>query len=394
MAVSTRRPESLLITLPLLVACASDAGPSLCRIPDPEGPVSVVSQASLDSAPRLELRELWRAGGLDEGAALAVPTSLRVARDGTAALPDFGAGAVWLYAPDGEFLGSVGGRGQGPGELLAPIAAAWDAEGQLLILDAGQSKMERYDLSGGTSETLSLPPEFLGPIVASGQVGWFELRGDGTAYLEYPHIPTTPTGASTASLRHLRMAPGEREATVTLETTYPAQQLPAFNLTTRPDWPRALVGVGPIRVAVAPSSDRYELRLLDEDERVTRHLCVEDASPPSPPDPDGEELDEQWIDTAAELSAPSRPALLGRVVVDGDDRIWVERTLPRPGSGWDRIYGAPGGRLDLFSPQGELIARVQMPAGLRFQDAVGDTVWAFTIGDLQEVSIVALQIPR
>lgn len=50
------------------------------------------------------------------------------------------------------------------------------------------------------------------------------------------------------------------------------------------------------------------------------------------------------------------------------------------------------GRRTLRIRRSPFLARVEMPSRLRFQDAAGDTVWAFEIGEVDQGSIVASEI--
>jgi hypothetical protein len=360
-----------------------------CEISDPQAPLQIVGAEEVQGAPTWGLSELWRAAGLREGANLTLPTSARVSRDGTLAVPDFALGTVWLFGSDGEWLGSAGVRGQGPGELVAPIAVGWSDDDQLFVLDAGQMKMERFDLSNGTSVTLSIPSDLMAPVASAGEVGWFGIRGDGMAFLEFP-IRTSD--APSVAVRFARAGPGDKEVQTAWQTDYPLATAPGYNRPSRPEWPRTLIGVGREVWVVAPRSSRYELLIYDRSESPRTHLCVGDREVFGQGHERLTDVDTDRVREVEALPASGEAALFSRVVVDADDRIWVERTLPRSGAPWDALYGTPGALLDLLSSEGEFIGRLRMPEGLRFQDARGDTLWAFHIGHLQEIEVVSSRL--
>lgn len=362
------RPRRFLLGCAVLLAACGGTDAALCEVGEPEGRTVQVSPEEIRAAPEWDVVEVWRARGLDDGAAMTMPTSARVSGQGVVAIPDFMGGRVWLIGADGAWLDPIAGNGQGPGELLNPLATAWTADGDLLVLDAVQSKVERYGLGTGRSGTLQLPADLLGPVVNSGQVGWFGLQGDGVAFAE---LPSSSTGEDRLLARVGRAAPGDGVREIVVETEYPGDRAPVYDRPSLPEWPRAVVAVGADRWAVARRSDRYEFIVYDRGDEPAFHLCVSDGEP------------------------AGAAALFARARLDRDGRLWVERDLPGVDSMFDTLYGVAGARLDVISATGELLARVELPEGLRFQDARGDTLWAFSIGELDEVDVVAAEIrPR
>jgi hypothetical protein len=345
-----------------------------------------VLEGDLASGARWTLRELWRAGGLDDDTGLTVPTSGRVGRGGILAVPDFAAATVWLLGPDGIWLAPLARRGEGPGELLYPLAAAWDARGRLFVLDAGQARIEAFDLDGGTTETLRIPPGLMAPVFEAGAVGWFGLTGTGDGFVE---LPPADVGSGESVLRFIRAAPGDDARRIAWEARFPTGQVPATTGQVPTSWPRPVLATGPDTWAVAPASDRYEVLVMEASDRPRFQLCVDDTEhfgeglPPSP------ELLEGLAEAYERLPAPDRPALLSRMVLDADGRLWVQRELGVSGAPWDAVFGVAGAHLDAFSPDGAYLGRLRLPDELRFQDARGDTVWTFRVGELGEVGVVA-----
>ncbi|MDT8369097.1 MAG: hypothetical protein RQ745_07805 [Longimicrobiales bacterium] len=384
---SPRRTLALPFCL-VLIGCGSET-PWVCEVPEPEGPVVRVSAEEVAEVERWGAVELWSAGGLEAGGAqLMMPTSARVRADGTLAVADFASGDVWLLDREGRWMEPVAGRGEGPGELLSPLATAWTSAGELLALDASQSRVERFDLESGASETLRLPPDLLGPIFASGEVGWFGMRGDGTVFVELPS-----SASEDATVTYVRAAPGDAERSVIWEAEYLEGPLPAYDRPTRPEWPRAALAVGVDRWAVAPRSDRYEVIVYGPRDEVDVHICVSDRERFGPGGAGGE-VDAGVRPAADGLPRSETEALFSRIRLDHDGRLWIERELPGLDSPSDRVHGVAGAHLDVVSPDGELLARMQLPDGLRFQEARGDTLWAFRIGEFDEIEVVAARITR
>lgn len=379
---------SVLLTLTITAGCGSGAGPSMCDVAEPLGPLILTSGEGVAAAERWQVVELWRAGGLDEDAAqMMLPASARVSADGTLAMADFQSGDVWLLDRHGDWLEAVAGRGEGPGELMSPLVAAWTPEGGLLALDAAQSKLERFDLSTGAAETLRLPADLLGPIFSAGQVGWFGLRGDGAAFVE---MPSSASGSGRVEFAMGR--PGDEKRSVVWATDYPAGLVPAYDVPTRPEWPRALLAVGIDGWAVAPQSDRYEIVVFGATDGALMHICVEDQERFRQVGPDPFPPEDEWLVEIEAQAHSESEAILSRIHVDHDGRVWVQRELPRPGAPYDPIFGVAGATMDVLSPAGEFLARVRLPDDLRFQDAKGDTIWAFSIGEFSEIDVVAAEI--
>lgn len=380
--MTTPRNGLSCLLLAAFTAACTDAPSADCEIDAPLAPVVTLPAAAVSGAPEWRVEEVWRAGALHGDADLTVPTSARAAGDGRVAIPDFATATVWVLDPDGQWLAPVGGRGQGPGELQAPIAVAWRDDGALRVLDAGQNKLELFDLAAGTTETESVPDDLLSAVIGSGEVGWSGLRADGMAFVETPS-----RGPDETTVRFLAGGPGDGAARVAWESAWPAGTVPAYDRPTRPDWPRPLLAVGPDGWAVAPSSARYEIVVFDGLDEAAIHLCVA-GQEPATAHPDAPEVPEELARDMGRLASASARALFSRVLMDRDGRLWVERHLPAIGSGADRMYGVAGASYDVLTAGGAVVARVTLPAGWRLQDALGEHVWAFEVGPLGEVDVV------
>lgn len=66
--------------------------------------------------------------------------------------------AVTGFDSEGECLFRVGRQGRGPGEFTRPRRIALSDEGVLFVLDAGNARIERFDVAGSEAERLSAIP--------------------------------------------------------------------------------------------------------------------------------------------------------------------------------------------------------------------------------------------
>lgn len=156
-----------------------------CEVIDPDGQALTNPSGGIWPA-ELSWREVWRAGGLVDDEALVRPAGVAVSPDGSVAIADWGLGAVILLGPDGDWQGPVTVRGEGPGEVQAPVAVTWVDADTLLILDLGAFRILMLDLASHSSNVTPVDQAFLSPVYASGQVRFVALQPDRTVWLEYP----------------------------------------------------------------------------------------------------------------------------------------------------------------------------------------------------------------
>jgi DNA-binding beta-propeller fold protein YncE len=55
---------------------------------------------------------------------------------------------IWIYGADGGAIGSLGGRGNQPGQFNLPTDAAVGPDGSLWVLDAGNFRVQAFDAAG------------------------------------------------------------------------------------------------------------------------------------------------------------------------------------------------------------------------------------------------------
>jgi len=90
--------------------------------------------------------QLSRTIEIDESTAVPITkiTDVAVASDGRLAIADSKAVQVTVYDGNGVFLGSVGAKGDGPGEFRHPLAVTFDEKGELYVVDGTPPSLIRY----------------------------------------------------------------------------------------------------------------------------------------------------------------------------------------------------------------------------------------------------------
>jgi hypothetical protein len=156
------------LAVPLLLivgACAPSESPNGWTItvdrPDGAGPVQVVNAppAAGEDAVTWRVDEEVRIGGADvEGpTSFGAITQLAVDRAGRTAALDYQAQELRIFAPDGAHLRTVGGPGEGPGELGRPFGVLADGD-RFLVADQGNARVSVFAADSGF--VVSYPTDF------------------------------------------------------------------------------------------------------------------------------------------------------------------------------------------------------------------------------------------
>ena len=355
-----------------------------CEITDPDG--QAVANTSLGAWPaELSWREVWRAGGLNDDETLLRPAGVAVSPDGSVAIADWGLAEVIVLGPGGEWQGPVMIRAEGPTEVRAPAAVTWVDAKTLLVLDLGAFRIVTLDLASDAANVTSVDQTFLSPVYASGQVRFVALQPDGTVWLEYPG-PVEDGWEERSFVRWSTDKP--------VNDTVISSHARGFAGATLAAWPRALLGVGRETWVVSNPDGRYELEVFDRDGTSLVRFCHPDEAHPVSPAERGDDIDagvpDAWRDALRDLGEPPNPAVISRIVVDLDGRIWAQRDRPLPGT-FDG-HGVPGAIYDVFLQSGRFLGSIRLPDGQRLLEARGRRVWTLHTGSLSESSIVALEI--
>lgn len=341
--------------------------------------------------PRLE--ELWRAGGLREGEELAYPAGLAVSGAGRVAVTDFSLSEVVVIEPDGRWSGPVVRRGQGPGELATPVASTWDAAGNLVIFDLTAAKVLFHGETGPARDDLPVPREMPAAILLAGELPWVAVQPDGGIVIQPPLRRGADEATEDRTFALLRYPAGSAAPDTIGRSILPAsadvQGYPA------PGWFRLAPAVGADGALMLAGEDaRYRVKAYDAAGDHVAVICRDAPAEPLSPWERGDSAPEDFpSELLSELRSASRPdtlAAIGRIFLSVEGGLWVQRA--RPSLLLGDFLGVPGSEYDIFDPDGRFLGSVRAPDRVTLQGALGDTVFAFATGELDETEIVAYRL--
>ena len=338
----------------LLGACTSaDRFPDACT---DDAVFAGTPPAAHDSA---TVTELWRVGGGSD-AQLAMPLPLAISTTGRAAIADFMLGVVYVVEPDGTWRGHIARRGSGPGELSSPVAVVWDTAGSLYVYDLTRPAIIRFASDLSHVDERRVESMTAAAIYARGSLEWAGVQPSGaTVFLPGPEpaepgvaievaLRVDPSGTRVDTLREGRLhviEAGDRAGT----------ELPGQSKLS------AATGAGGV-LGIIGGDAGWLVDIYDDGGSRSLRLCA---------------------------AAPATPR---RIVLGADGTIWVQREGRSPNPDMNRFYGEAGATWDVFSRDGAYERTIAMPAAARLQGALGDTVWAYEVSELDEVTLVAYRI--
>jgi hypothetical protein len=311
------------------------------------------------------------------------------------AIADFSLGELFVTEADGRWHGRIAGRGMGPGELTSPVAAVWDDDGSLHAYDLVKPAILHFasDLTYTGEERAE--SEAAAAVFASGGLDWAGVQPSGATVL-MPGL--SPAVSGTASEAALRVGSPAGPADTLRAGVVAVARAADYEDTAVPGYSRIGVSVGAGgRLAVIGGNAGWLVDVYENDGSHLLRLCADAPAQPLSAAERGRGVDEMHRELAeafANAVPAVAPARHGRVVMGADGTVWVERERPSPYPvpGQMRFYGDPGATFDVFSPDGRRIRTLRLPPAARLQGALGDTIWTYEIGDLDDVSLVAYEI--
>jgi hypothetical protein len=246
----------------------------------------------------------------------------------------------------------------------------------------------------GRIDEIPVSAAFSNAVIASGQVLWTAVQANGTVASKRRSEMSEPGTAGQQYSEAVLMLPrGARDADTIARSE--VRMLPSPFQTFRVPGETGIVAAlsSSGRFAIVEPESSYRVRVHRAEGAVL--LCRD--TPPHPLTP--EELghvaqpeDEELANALRGSEQAAKPGATSRMFFDAEERLWIQRNRSSSVDPWGALYGAPGGRYDVFSPGGDYLGEVDAPEGARLQSALGDTKWAIHIGELGEPWIVAYQM--
>ncbi len=117
------------------------------------------------------VRNIGELDSSDENILFHQPADIAFDREGNIYVLDAGNHRIQKFNPDGTYLATIGRQGEGPGELQFPLSLDIDARGYLYVPDMGNQRIQVYKPDGTAHDAISTNRVALGTI---------RLRPDGT----------------------------------------------------------------------------------------------------------------------------------------------------------------------------------------------------------------------
>ena len=142
---SYRKGGRFLGILGLLLGIASAGSGQVLENADGVRVVHNVRGGMWGKNPKVMLELVRKIGDIDtedENVAFNYPSDIAVDKDGNIYILDSGNARIQKFGPDGKYLATIGGKGQGPGELMLPDGIDFDRDGNLIVADSAQSRIK------------------------------------------------------------------------------------------------------------------------------------------------------------------------------------------------------------------------------------------------------------
>jgi hypothetical protein len=120
-----------------------------------DGVVHIRNTEARDGLRTMTLEEIWRAGGDEEDLIFGVVGQILTDADGNIYVLDRQLSEVQVFSPDGEYLRTLSGEGEGPGEVRRPVDMTFLPDGRLGIVQMMPGKIVKVDLDGTPAGSLS-----------------------------------------------------------------------------------------------------------------------------------------------------------------------------------------------------------------------------------------------
>ena len=273
---------------------------------------------------------------------------------------DSQANEVRVFTPDGAHLRTLGGSGNGPGELSGPFGLGIDGSDRIWVADSGNRRYTLWDSTGALMGTRVRPLQGFGFIWNAGF--------DGERLLETSVIIGSEVSARRPALFRLAFEPPQAAADTLLLPSEPLEtyQLEENGITRM----SAIVPFTPVQT-LTPGTDSHIWIGFSDRVRLHRVTFSGDTVliidrevrriPVTPMERDtalAMDFLQQMREAGAEVDPgripPVKPAYEW-VMEDDEGHLWV---------GIPNAPDEEGSRMDVFDREGRYLGRVQVPDGI------------------------------
>lgn len=122
--------------------------------------------------PQVSLKFIRTIGDIeseDDNVLFYMPSDIAFDSQGNIYVLDSGNHRIQKFSPDGQFIASIGNKGQGPGEFQFPVSLDIDAEGYMYIADQGNQRIQILKPDGANHKTIKMIKETVGILRVLGK---------------------------------------------------------------------------------------------------------------------------------------------------------------------------------------------------------------------------------
>lgn len=336
--------------------------------------------------------------------------------DGSVYVADHQVPAIRRYGPDGEWLGDVGGEGQGPGEYRYLYGIERLPGGPLVILDPSNARVTHYRDSRYLRSFPSLSGLHSTEVFAVDTAGNSYVKAVVRNRVRGQRLPSGAMVSTEEWPKAWIVLDSTGVVVDTLDIPMENEEGGGFVLAGtirnhRPFSVMTVSAVSPHGYQVWARNDEYALFRPLSDGRLLR---IERDAERVPLKRDEKRQWEEWVDYVRETSRrdgideeygpiPDEKPFIRHLFVDDDARIWVGRYAEaeyrpyteeereergdRPGFEWRQTPV-----WDVISPEGQFLAQLLLPPATDLAAARGSTVWGVQVGEYDEEYVVRLRI--
>jgi hypothetical protein len=319
--------------------------------------------------------------------------------DGSLAVPTIGASSIRIFAPDGAFVRSLGGPGEGPGEF-SYLAAAWPRGDTIEAFDLYQQRLIRF-FPSDSAETI--------PLREARQSAVYGMLGEGWATMV---LAANMGGRDEMTVRAMsRNRTLMRDTLTLLEVAITdgmhREETPGIS-GPHPLTPTALVAVHDGQIYVGETLTPL-LSVYAADGRLLRQIPVPLQAPRG-----GADLLRQVVDSVVTLAeegqqtatrerwgsyrVPDRLSVFWALVVDELGFVWVRPYDPIAHAlalgGLPSNRGGPGGRWLVLDPGGVEVGWIDVPDGFEPLSITADAVVGMHRDELDVESVRVHRLRR